>query len=608
MKPVLMFIMVLATSIGAGLVAQPPQPAPLALDVAQGDQEITLFGARGQLPPGTDRPSGDGLGKIAKGDFNGDGIPDLAVGVPQANPERGAARGAVYLIFGRPGAEAFPECRNPAFRRCFDAAGAVGPLPDVVINGSRDWWYLGETVGSGDLNGDGFDEVLVGAATGDGRGSVFAIFGRPRFPARTNIAAEGQKLTIRGAHPDDWLVIVARQSRDVNGDGIDDFLFAAPLADPGGRQDAGSVYILFGSPTLLPVTLSAAGADVIVEGRDAGDFLGAASSTAGAFFANSLTSGDLDGDGISDVALGSSGGDGPANERENSGEVYVLFGRPNWPQRIDLAAQAPDVTIYGAEAGDTLSAEYGVYTADLNGDGEQELLLTAPHAHGPDEEGDGQPNDRAQFAGEAYVLVGRERADWPTEIDLCVNVRAPAMNCPADQERVPGSGLPDLILFGAEPGDLLGKVIAGGDTDGDGLEDLIVSARWSEGRQNARHNTGEAYVLYGRELQVAEGPQDVLAVDTCLPQDFPEVWNCGRRRVAESQLPDIVLFAREVGISPAPPATVVGDGAYFVEIADLTNDGLGDIGLAANWADGPANDRADAGELYLFLGRPRQGR
>lgn len=224
--------------LGEMIWAQQSQ-VPLALDVARGDQEITLLGAQGgQAPPGgrDDQPFGDGLGKIAKGDFNGDGITDLAVGVPQANPEMGFTRGAVYLLFGRPGIEAFPVCRNPAFRRCFDAAGAVGPLPDVAIAGARGWWYLGETVGSGDLNGDGFDDILVGAGTSDGSGSVFAIFGRPVFPSQTTIAAEGQKLTINGANPGDWLVVVARQSRDVNGDGIDDFLFAAPNASPGGER------------------------------------------------------------------------------------------------------------------------------------------------------------------------------------------------------------------------------------------------------------------------------------------------------------------------------------------------------------------------------------
>jgi hypothetical protein len=603
LKRMLQVMLIGLTTLVGAAGAHTQISAPVVLDVARGDQEITLFGARGGNPNARGPEQGDHLGRVTKGDFNGDGLQDIAVGVPNARN----GRGEVYIIFGRRDAASFPACRDTRFRRCFDAAQTVGPLPDVVITGSSPWFFLGETIGSGNINGDSFDDIIVGAVASDGRGTVFAIFGRTNFPPQTTIGGESQKLTINGINTNDWMTVVARQNRDVNGDGIGDLIAAAPLA----RDNAGEVYIFFGSRQLLPTTTNAANANVTIQGRDREDFLGAAGSTPGGF-ANSLTTGDIDADGIADVIIGAPGGDGPDNRRQNAGDVYVFFGRAQWPQLIDLASQDADVTIYGAEAGDTLGAEFGVYTANLNGDTVAgrpvlDILLTAPHGHGPDENADGQPNDRRDFAGEAYVVLGRERAAWPKVIDLCQNVAAPSMNCAPTQQRVPNSGHFDMIIFGADVADLLGKVIAGGDSDGDGHEDLIVSARWSEAINNSRRNTGEAVVVLGsKQFQIAGTPQEALAIDTCVPSNFPnvplEAVNCERRRVPNSGVHDVIIYAAEEGVGQRDP--VVGDGAYFVEIADIIADGNGEAIVASNWADGPANGRVDAGELYAFLGRP----
>ena len=142
------------------------------------------------------------------------------------------------------------------------------------------------------------------------------------------------------------------------------------------------------------------------------------------------------------------------------------------------------MTFYGADADDSLRY---VTLGDLNGDGQPDLLLGADFASGPAETRPG--------AGEAYVFGGPLRAG-------VIDLAAP-------------SPAPDLTVYGADGlgaapgfGDLLG-ILAAGDLDGDGIDDLIASAQFADGPANARADAGEVYVFRGSPCAFPSHPPKV---------------------------------------------------------------------------------------------------
>jgi hypothetical protein len=152
---------------------------------------------------------------------------------------------------------------------------------------------------------------------------------------------------------------------DFNDDGLDDLLVGARFADPDGREDAGAAYVVFGSRSpQQSVDLAARQQDVTIAGALPGDNLGFSAAAA-----------DINGDGIEDIVVGAflaGRAESPANR---TGAVYVLFGRSNLPDSLDLAATDPDITISGL----TLNGFFGdsLAAGDVNGDGTADLIIGA---------------------------------------------------------------------------------------------------------------------------------------------------------------------------------------------------------------------------------------
>lgn len=545
--------LVLSVSAVAGL--------PGSVDLAAGSQDVIIYGA----------DTGDSLGiaQAATGDCNGDGVNDLLIGANHADGPNGSRpeAGEAYVVFA------------PRYPAAIDVRGAEGPRPDILLygqDGTRTgasspllgWGFadsFGEVVTTGDLNHDGFDDLIVSAALADGPGNrrpdageVYVVYGRSSAAWEQHRPAVGGPIVIDvdgivGMRPDVAILgadeadlLLASSSGDVNGDGVDDLLLAAGGGDGPAerRQDAGEAYVLFGLPGAAwpqTIDLAAGTADVTFYGAESGDHLrwavGAVSTTVAG-----RPRGDMNGDGLTDLALGASHADGPANASAEAGEVYVWYGRADWPTRIDLATESPSIWIAGSDAGGMLGF-FSIAFADVDGDLVDDLLIGASGASGP-------PSSTRPEAGVAYVVLGRREAAASTRtLDLWTTDA-------------------DVTLFGAEAGDRLGMSICGGDLNGDGVDDVLLGVPFAAGEGNRRRVAGEAHVFFGRSS-----------------------WPSSRDLASARS--DFTAYGADASDAVA---------SYLVTAGDVNGDGIDDLLVGSFEGDGPRNARTGSGEAYVIFG------
>ncbi len=235
---------------------------------------------------------------------------------------------------------------------------------------------------AGDVNGDGFDDLMIGAYRADGPGNTktdagesYLIFGGASLPPTIDLANLGTAgVTIFGVDAGDRSGLMVSSAGDVNADGFDDILIGARQGDAAGnaKTDAGESYLIFGSAS-LPTTINLASlgtAGVTIFGADTLDRSGRTLSSAG----------DVNGDGFDDLLVGAYRGDASSNAKSNAGESYVIFGRATMPTTIDLAnLGTAGVTIFGAEVNDYSGISISS-AGDVNGDGFDDLLIGAYRA------------------------------------------------------------------------------------------------------------------------------------------------------------------------------------------------------------------------------------
>jgi uncharacterized protein (TIGR03437 family) len=244
---------------------------------------------------------------LAVGNFNGDDFADFAVGAPTEDTVLGKGSGVAYLIFG---ASNLAGTRNAALSAFF-------------LSGTSEGDNLGADVALGDINGDGFADLVMGAPGGDGPGNARPNTGEVDvvFGAAVGI---GRTMIIHGAGRRDDPTADALGTTlavgDFNGDGIADLLMGAPGADitTENRSPLGAAYLIFGSRTLLLTTydLATRAADLTIYGAAPGDRLGL----------GGFAFGNLNGAETADLVLGIPRSSSINNSRLEAGEVRVLFG------------------------------------------------------------------------------------------------------------------------------------------------------------------------------------------------------------------------------------------------------------------------------------------
>ncbi len=431
------------------------------------------------------------------------------------------------------------------------------PAADWSTMGGQEGAQMGRAAtGAGDVNGDGYDDLLVGVERYDNgqvdEGRVYLFYGsatglasQPAWSTESNVAGAvfGYSASTAG---------------DVNGDGYADVIIGAP-GHTNGEANEGRAYLYLGSLAGLAATPA-----WMWESNQSGANIGQAASTAG----------DINGDGYADVIIGAPHySSGQAGE----GKAFVFYGSPaglgstpNWTAESDQAGAA-----FGCDAGTA---------GDVNGDGYADVIVGALYYD------NGQTDE-----GRAFVYLGSasglaSTASWTAESDQDGAKFGVSASTAGD---VNGDGYADVVVGaylydsgqtdagrafvylgsatglnstyswmaeGDQPSAAFGmSSTTAGDVNGDGYADLFVTAPWYNGGQ---YQEGRAYVYYGS----ASGLQSTPA------------WTAEGNQ-----------YRALLGYS------------WFGHADDVNGDGYADIVVGALWYDG---GQTDEGAAFVYHGAP----
>ena len=485
------------------------------------------------------------------GDVNGDGLDDLIVGTNLMNRTDGYG-GPSYVVFGKSDGAAV------------ELSTIQSGIGGFVINFYSKFAQTGVSVSSaGDVNGDGLDDLIVGAPRTrvsdllehKNNGASYVVFGKSNgTPVELSSVWTGVGgFVINGNELNAMAGLSVSQAGDVNGDGLDDVIVGSAL-------DAS--YVVFGKRDGALVELPAIKAGIggfVINGVSAGDYNGKSVSGAG----------DVNGDGLDDLIVGAHGDDPHGN---SSGTSFVVFGK-----RDGTAVELTNVengiggfVINGANASDY--SGWSVSGAgDVNGDGLDDLIVGA---FGDDPNG--------SKSGASYVVFGKSDGA-PVELS---NIKL-------------GSG--GFVINGVSASDVSGwSVSDAGDVNADGLDDLLVGA-WGDDPHSSY--SGASFVVYGKsdgaavQLSNVERGIGGFAINGVNYQDYSGRSVSSAGDVNGDGFADLIIGA------PGDDPHVSASGASFVVFGgQLSSATAGSTGNDTLTGDGGANQLVGGRGDDLLLG------
>lgn len=469
-------------------------------------------------------------------------------------------------------AGASERCGDEVDNDCDGSLACLGSLTDAeaVYTGQPGDRAGSALAGAGDVNDDGFADILVGADDGtEGggarMGAVYLVLGGAS-PSSESLA--GSDAAYYGEADNDSAGQAVAGAGDVDLDGYADMVFGVAYNDAGGDA-AGAVYVQLGS--LSPTSGSLADADAIYTGEAAGDYAGYAVASVG----------DMDDDGYADFVVGAPGGDGYA-----AGAAYLVLGSQT-PRSGSLAGA--DAVYTGASAGDWVGGSLGG-AGDTNGDGHDDLLI------GQGCNGSGYRTSPSS----AYLILG---ADSVTSGSLAA----------ADAQY---QGAPEEITDGL-------TVAGAGDVDGDGYTDILIGQGLNDG---GGYSAGVAHLVLGRPLPVSDFLSASAATFLGAEGEYAGCSLAGAGDLNGDSYDDIVIGAMGNGEagelagaayvvfgSPSPNSEALVDsggkfwgaaerdyaGRAVAGAGDVDRDGRADVLVAAPYND---DGGTDAGAAYLLTG------
>ncbi len=542
--------------------------------------------------------AGDFMGQsVTTGDVNGDSYPDLVLGTPDAGNNARSGSGSVYVFFSTLIDDVGATTGN-------NLDLATGTNYNIRYDGAEAGDFMGQSVTTGDVNGDSHSDLIVGASTASNNsrsasGSAYVFFSTLIDDVGATTGnnldlATGTNYNIRydGAVAGDYIGQTATTG-DVNGDSHPDLIVGASTASNNSRSASGSAYVFFstliddvGATTGNNLDLATGtNYNIRYDGAVAGDYIG-----------QTATTGDVNGDSHPDLIVGASTASN--NSRSASGSAYVFFSTliddvgATTGNNLDLATGTNyNIRYDGAVAGDYMGQS--VTTGDVNSDGYSDMIAQTQASSGDDL---------------VYILfstlIDDVGATTGNNFDLATSTNysarfdgAPSLGTYVDGRLaigdVNGDGIDDLVIggvsiyviFGGQhpTGNRLLTVagnynirynsvsthIAIGDVNGDGFSDLVIGS--SSASNNSRSYSGSVYVFFSTLI-------DDVGATTGNNKDLATGTNYNIRydgAVAEDTLGSAVV------------------------IGDVNGDSHPDLIVGAPYASN--NSRFHSGSVYVFF-------